>query len=64
MAGSHHRRQYVEKMQGVIELKADFTRNAEDASTADAIQQKVLSRIKRTLLNGASQIPAAGGRVR
>jgi hypothetical protein len=47
---------YIEHAQGVVELKADFTRTREDASTADAIQQKVLGRAKRALLSGASQI--------
>jgi hypothetical protein len=50
--------QYIDHVQGVVELKADFTKSRQDATAADAIQQKVVARVKRTLLEGASAIRA------
>lgn len=48
--------QFFDIVVGVVELKADFTRSRETPEEADAIQQKVMGRVKRTLLNGVTQI--------
>lgn len=47
---------YFEIVVGVVELKADFTRTREDPTEADAIQQQVVARAKKAMLNGASAI--------